>query len=63
MIDPFWNSFLQQLDGTHDHEELAQFVAASTGKTIDESRRLIPAALQEVAGNRLLMDAVKAQNA
>jgi hypothetical protein len=63
MIDPFWNSFLQQLDGTHDHEELAQFVAASTGKTIDESRRLIPAALEEVAGNRLLMDAVKAQNA
>jgi hypothetical protein len=63
MIDPFWNSFLQQLDGTHDHEELAQFVAASTGKSIDESRRLIPAALEEVAGNRLLMNAVKAQNA
>jgi hypothetical protein len=55
MEDPFWNVFLQQLDGTKTHEDLAQFVVEATGKPIDEARRLVPAALNEVAGNRLLM--------
>jgi hypothetical protein len=55
MVDPFWNSFLQQLDGTHTHEDLAQFMVAEGGKTIEEARLLIPNALKEVAGNRLLI--------
>ncbi|WP_294541178.1 class I SAM-dependent methyltransferase [uncultured Rhodoblastus sp.] len=55
MEDPFWNVFLQQLDGTHTHEDLAQFLLAQAGKTIEEARRMMPDALREVAGNRLLM--------
>jgi hypothetical protein len=55
MEDPFWNTFLQQLDGTHTQEDLAQFLVAKAGKTIEEALRLTPDALREVAGNRLLM--------
>jgi cyclopropane fatty-acyl-phospholipid synthase-like methyltransferase len=55
MEDPFWNTFLQQLDGTHSHEDLAQFIVAEAGKTIEEARRLAPGALKEAAGNRLLL--------
>jgi hypothetical protein len=55
MEDPFWNVFLQQLDGTHTHEDLARFMVAQAGKTIEEARRLTADALKEVAGNRLLL--------
>jgi hypothetical protein len=56
MEDPFWRVFLPQIDGAHSHEDLAQFVAAETGKTIGDAREQIPQALQEVARNRLLME-------
>jgi hypothetical protein len=55
MEDPFWSQFLQRLDGTQTHEDLAQFIVVAAGKTIEEARRLTPDALKEVAGNRLLM--------
>ena len=38
MEDPFWNAFLQQLDGTHTREDLAQFVASAMGKSIEEAQ-------------------------
>jgi hypothetical protein len=53
--DPFWNVLLQKLDGAHDHEDLARFVAEATDKTIEEARRQMPVVLREVATNRLLL--------
>lgn len=57
MEDPFWNVFLQQLDGTRTLDDLARFVVEAAGKSEEEARRLTPEALKEVASNRLLMRA------
>jgi hypothetical protein len=55
MEDPFWSHFLPKLDGAHSQEDLALFVAEAANKPLEDARKMIPGALGEVAGNRLLM--------
>jgi len=51
----FWTSFVQQLDGKHNRAALATFISETAGKSLDEAAALVPAALEEVAGHKLLI--------
>jgi hypothetical protein len=51
----FWSDFVQQLDGTHNRAALAHFISEAAGKSLDEAAALVPGALKEMAGHKLLI--------